>query len=196
MEQPKLLRSLEMAGSESVAENSASPYTYVRTTDRAEAEFVKDRVPFLVIDEETPSLRSDEEIVSEIRSEKEGGAWYTQEYWRRKGKPVNQLEVQIGDNHVSVYNFNPEIPFTAEHEWQLAKTLSNLARHFPDNLDNLRYIIIDDNPTPSFLGDPGNYPANGNALLKEQAIQVTPRGMEFAPPSHYSSIQFRRDLGA
>ncbi len=62
-----------------------------------------------------------------IKPRREGADWFLSEYWRRKDNPTEQLDFQIGNQGITLYNYNKEKPFTPLHEELAAKTFQELA---------------------------------------------------------------------
>jgi len=157
------------------------PFTYERINDPKLAQFQEWRVsPVSFVDEENLQ-RTDEEIVKMIKKEREGKDWFTSEYWRSKGIPQEQIELQINGRAITIYNYNKKKPFTDEHIQRAQRVFQEIAAHFPQILQQIRWILIDDIQQPSMFGDPEKYPLNGYALTGWQAFRLLPRGMDLIP---------------
>ncbi|MBU6389018.1 hypothetical protein KGQ71_00725 [Patescibacteria group bacterium] len=157
------------------------PYRYERTYNREEAEFVEHRMPMIRIVGEGTLPRTDEDILNFIRQQKEMQNWFTMDYWRKKGKPEEQVELNVDGQNISVFNYCKKTPLTEEHIAQLERVYGRLAQHFPEALRNIRYFLINNVQTPSLLGDPERYPTNGSAMARLQAFQLFPRGTGLMP---------------
>ena len=125
--------------------------------------------------------KTDEEIIREIRQSRNNKDWFTSEYWKKKGTPSEQVEFQINDREITVYNFNQEKPFGDEYIEQTKRAFGKLASRFPQILNKLRWVLIDDSEPPSVYGDPVKYPFNGQSDDKWRAFILYPRAMELVP---------------
>ena len=148
-----------------------SPFTYQRIDDKEKADYIIPRVL-------GGRRLEDEEIVELIQREAESRQWFTMEYWRRKGKPVEQIVLTIGDKRVTIYNFNPETPFSDTHIETTQKVLGDLARRFPDILTKIDWILIDNQQLPSIFNDEERYPVNGMEIWGQPTVVIMPRGMQ------------------
>lgn len=158
-----------------------SPFTYEKTLDPKKATYEEWRVsPVSFVGRENKP-RTDSEIVSMIREQREQKDWFVNEYWRKKGVPSEQIEVQLGNQHITIYNFNKNKDFTDEHIARTKKVFEELGSRFPQILDSIRWILIDDIPHPSAFGDPEKYPWNGSAKSDWLSFILLPRGLELTP---------------
>lgn len=157
------------------------PFTYERTTNPADAQYRTWRVLPVVSEEQTNEPIPDKEIVDGIRKQHEGKQWYTEEYWRKKGVPSEQIEFAINGRQITVYNFNKDKPFTDEHVKRAEKAFQQLAAKFPKILDEIRWILIEDVQPSSYLADDNLYPTNGTLRKEHHAFTFMPRGMELIP---------------
>lgn len=149
------------------------PFTYIKTDVESDAE---EKVWRNVM-----GIRSDEKLLQEIKDRKEDSAWYISEQWRKKGIPTEQIELQIGEKRITVYNFNKDKRFTDEHLKKLCEILKRFAEHFPSVINILRWILLDNKQQRSAFGDETYYPLNGSTQFKWQSFTMQPRGMEFSP---------------
>jgi len=157
------------------------PFVYERTTDPADAQYQEWRVSPVVFEGQANEPIPDEEIVDSVRKQHESKQWYTQEYWRKKGIPSEQIEFSIDGRQITVYNFNKDKPFTDEHVDRAEKAFQQMASKFPKILDEIRWVLIDDVQPPSLLADDKLYPTNGTAMREHRAFRFMPRGMELIP---------------
>lgn len=132
--------------------------------------------------------------MAEVRKQREKQDWFTDASWREKGVPEEQLEFQINGRQVTVYNWNKEKPFDAEHVDAAKRIFAQLASRFPQILKMLRWVLIDDNQPPSVYGDPDRYPFNGKADDKWRAFTLYPRGMELIPHRIAKATNFEGTL--
>lgn len=159
----------------------ALPFTYVRTYDRDSTQYHPWRVNPVRFGGKENKPRTDEEILEEVRKDREDRDWFTYEYWRDKGIPEEQIEFQINDQQITVYNWNKDISFTDEHVQRAQKVFQEFAARFPQILDQIRWVLIDDKSQTSAFGDPDKYPLNGFAMRQWRAFRLLPRGMELIP---------------
>lgn len=157
------------------------PFTYERTTDPAKAQYREWRVSPVVFEGQTNEPIPDEEIIDSVRKQHEAKQWYTQEYWRRKGMPSEQVEFAINGRQITVYNFNRDKLFTDEHVERAKKAFQQLLARFPKVFDEIRWVLIDDVQPPSLLADDYLYPTNGTAMREHRAFRFMPRGTELMP---------------
>lgn len=157
------------------------PFTYQRIQKPEEARYRKWRVSPVKFEGQDNPPRTDEEIVEFVRKEHEAKQWFTSEYWRKKGTPAEQIEFTINGRKITVYNFNAEKPFSDDHITKAGKVFQELATRFPDVLDKIRWVLVDDVQPPSLLADDERYPTNGTAMREHQAFRFMPRGMETIP---------------
>lgn len=157
------------------------PFRYELTTDSERASYREWRVSPVVFEGEQNKPRTDEEIVESVRKQHEAKEWYTQEYWRGKGLPSEQLEFTINGRQITLYNFNSEVPFTDEYITRTQRVLNQFATRFPETLDELRWVLIDDIQPSSLLGDEELYPTNGTAMREYRAFRFMPKGIKLSP---------------
>lgn len=158
--------------------DTTSGITYQVVSVPDEAEFSIRRVPVTLARSVEP--KSDEQIRSEVEAQVNEQSWQTSEYWRNKGMPQEQIEFTVNGQIVTVYNYNKDARFTDEHQRLTAQTLQRYAIKFPQILEKLKYVLIDDIQEESLFGN-DDYPLNGEAYAKWGAIKVTPRGMGLHP---------------
>lgn len=94
-------------------------------------------------------------------------ALFGERLWKWKDRP-----------QIDVY-FDPSD--TDEHVARMQKALGELASRFPQVVDKIRWIVIDDIAHASGFGDPESYPLNGDAMPQWHAFRYLPRGMELTP---------------
>ena len=157
------------------------PFTYESVDDKEKAQYREWRVSPVVFSGEENEPYSDEEIVESVKRQHEAKQWYTTEYWRKKGIPEEQIEFTANGRQITVYNFNKEKPFSDEHVARTKKALSQLASRFPQVLDNIRWVLVDDVQPPSLLADDERYPTKGTAMREHKAFRFMPRGTELMP---------------
>lgn len=154
------------------------PLTYERAQDSTQVEYSQRRVP-LVIGSRGKKPYTDEEILQMVKRDRESKDWFTSEQWRNKGMPAEQIELALNGRQITVYNYNQEKPFTDEHVEKTKRVFQELASRFPQILDQIRWILIDDSQLSSAFGDPEKYPTNGFIQGRSwRAFQLFPRGME------------------
>ncbi len=157
------------------------PFTYVRVQNPEEGQYREWRVyPVYFENQENPP-RTDEEIIESVKKQHEAKQWYTTEYWLKKGLPAEQIELTINGRSITVYNFNTEKPFSDKHVDSTVKVFQELAARFPEFLEKIRWILIDNVQPTSLLGDDELYPTNGKVAREQQAVIIMPRGMATFP---------------
>ena len=157
------------------------PFTYERTFDPSVASFHEWRVSPVSSLGKKNEPRTDERIVQMVTDRRENQDWYTSYYWRRKGLPQEQVEIDVNGKGVTVYNFDRGSWFDEEHIKLATSVLGKFTSRFPSVLDKVSWILVDDIQLTSAFGDPENYPTNGGALREFSAFQLYPRGMELIP---------------
>lgn len=157
------------------------PFTYLKTEDVSKATFTKPRIPPLIkVEDKTESsliAKTDQEILSEIKKENESKNWFTQEYWRKKGMPLEQIEFKIGGQEITLYNYDEEA-FTDNHLKQTEETMKKFFTKFPQAFGKIRWIIIDDKQSPSYFGDEEKYPYNGETEKSLKLLRLYPRALK------------------
>lgn len=171
----------EIPTNEAKEQISPLPFKYERTQDPSQAQFTILRVPIQTVGEEKPTHRTNSEIIEMVRDRKEGQEWFFYEYWRVKGVPKEQIELQVGEQQITIYNFSQEKPFTDEHIERGQKVFEELASRFPQMVKQIRWVLIDNLPHASAFGDPERFSFNGDAMQQWHAFRVLPRGMELMP---------------
>lgn len=163
--------------------NAELPFKYERVYDPEIADYREVRSVQTSFGDGTMVMPStDEDIEALVRKDKEGERWYTHPDWREKGTPAEQIEITIGSETVTVYNFNHEVPFTDEHVRALSTLLQRYASYAPQILEKLKWVLIDDVQGESAWGNDQVYPLNGNPHSKWGAISISPRGMDIKTP--------------
>ncbi|MBI3620262.1 hypothetical protein HY214_03925 [Candidatus Roizmanbacteria bacterium] len=170
------------------------PFTYIKTDDRSRAQ-IRDVGALFQAENEPQRVRTEEEILAGVRRKKEGQNWYTDEYWRKKGTPQEQIDIYLNGRTITVYNYNKETPFTDEHLARAIGVFQKIAASFPQILDKIQWVLIDDMAEPSLFGDPEKYPANGKFMEQQKAFKMYPRGMSFAPHRISAVSNFEGTLG-
>jgi len=166
------------------------PFTYQREQKPEEAQYREWRVSPVVFEGQDNLPRTDEEIIEFVKREHESKQWFTDGYWRKKGVPAEQLEFAINGRSITVYNFNAEKPFSDDHIARAGKVFQELATRFPDVLDKIRWVLVDDVQPPSLLADDERYPTNGTAMREHRAFRFMPRGVETIPHRISSASNF------
>lgn len=156
------------------------PFTYERVYEPTQAEYRQRRVP-LGIGSRGKKPYTDEEILQMVKRDRESKDWFTSEQWRNKGMPAEQIEFALNGRQITVYNYNQEKLFTDEHVERAKRVFQELVSRFPQIIDQIRWVLIDDYQLPSAFGDPEKYPTNGLAYSFWQAFRLYPRGMELIP---------------
>ncbi len=158
------------------------PFKYERTSDPDIAQFSERRIsPVRVVGGQENEPRSDEAILERVRKDREARDWFTEEYWRVKGEPHEQVEFEIDDKNITLYNWNNEASIDEQHIKRLESAILQLVSHFPNALDKIRYILIDDKNDRSAFGDSQKYPFNGEALPQWNAFRFLARGLSLEP---------------
>lgn len=157
------------------------PFTYQRVEKPEEAQYREWRVSPVRFEGQENPPRKDGEIIEFVKREHEAKQWFTSEYWRRKGTPAEQIEFTINGRLITVYNFNAEKPFSDDHVARAGKVFQELATRFPDVLDKIRWVLVDDVQPQSLLADDERYPTNGTAMREHRAFRFMPRGIETIP---------------
>lgn len=157
------------------------PFTYERTLDETKATDREWRVSPVTFVGSENKPRTDNELLERIRERREQKDWFISEYWRKKGQPNEQLEFEVGGKPITVYNFNQDKLFTDAHITRAQKVFEELGSRFPQILDKIRWILIEDIPHASAFGNPEKYPWNGSAKRDWLSFILLPRGMELIP---------------
>lgn len=166
------------------------PFTYQRVQKPEEAQYREWRVSPVRVEGQDNPPRTDEEIIEFVKREHEAKQWFTSEYWRRKDNPAEQIDFTINGKPITVYNFNAEKPFSDDHIARAGKVFQKLAASFPDVLDKIRWVLLDDVQPPSLLADDERYPTNGTAMREHRVFRFMPRGMETIPHRIQSASNF------
>lgn len=156
-------------------------FTYIRTNNPDEAQFSQWRVSPVVIGGKKNEPYTDDEIIQMVKRDRESKDWFTTEHWRNKGIPEEQIEFAINGRQVTVYNWSSEKPFTDEHIERATRVFQELSSKYPQLLDQIKWVLIDDLQLPSAFGDSEKYPTNGFAHRSWGAFQLYPRGMDLMP---------------
>ncbi len=152
------------------------PFTYERTEDEEEAQFTI----------EVPDINGDNSWFAKNRKEK--SQWYYAPEWRKKGLPQEQIELTVeGKGQITIYNFNHETQLTDEHLKITEEVLAEMVSRFPETINRLRYILINDK-----RGDPvwvGEDEADCSAIthIHQQTVEFYSKGMDIENPYPNSS---------
>lgn len=145
------------------------PFQYLRVANQEEAQiytyFLRGQTP-----------KTEAEVIEKVRKEKERKEWFTDESWREKGTPLEQVELTIGEQPLTIYNWNK--PVTDEQIARITQTLATLYSKFPQLEGKLRWILIDNILD---IKNASGETQNGNCMPKQRAFRLLPRGMELFP---------------
>jgi len=166
------------------------PFTYQRTFNPEQARYKQWRISPVSIVGKKNEPKTDAKIIESVRQQRESTDWFLSDYWRKKGIPQEQIEFQVGEQPITIYNYNHEKPFTDDHLARMQSALTELTSRFPQVIDKIRWILIDDMAHASGYGDPEKYPLNGNAMHQWQAFRFLPRGTELMPHRIHATSNF------
>ena len=156
------------------------PFTYQRVNDPDKADYKKYRKNRIVWEGEEPEKYTDEQIIESVKHEKEFEEWYTSPYWRAKGLPYEQVDLRIGEERkITMYNYDDENELTEEHLESAKRIIEKLSGSFPQVLDIVKNILINDKQDPSIFGDQVKYPLSGLTELGWKIFKMMPNGMSF-----------------
>ena len=155
------------------------PFTYKRTDNPELARYKVARNNPVYIGKKPPSY-TDEQLLQEVAGRREGEDWFTKEAWRKKGLPKEQIELIVGDKPITIYNYN-EKPLTDEHLDRTRRVFEELGSRFPQILQRVRWILINDVQDPSGFGDEDLFPLNGEPNQEERQCLLQPRGLNLTP---------------
>lgn len=170
------------------------PFTFQRVYNPKDADYSLWRVDRVRSSDQENKPKTDETIVEEVRAKHKVKEWFTEHYWRDKGLPAEQIEFDINGFAVTIYNFNAEKPFSDEHLAQATRVFQDLTARFPDFLNKIRYVLLDDVQPESLSGDNDLYPTNGITMREYRAIKLMPRAMETFPHRIPSASNFEGTL--
>lgn len=115
-----------------------------------------------------------EEIEKRVRQELKNRNWHLQEYWQEKGLPKEQVDIQIGDYKITLYNFNE--PLKERHLQELQKAIVDFSK--VDNgkaFTKVKYILLDnERPLNPISGEE----FRGYGAGSDSAIKVYPKAIE------------------
>ena len=171
------------------------PFSYVRVNDPTAATVSERRTFGMKINGVAVPPRTDEEILAKVKGDTERREWYMAEEWREKGQPNEQISVQVGGKTIELYNYN-EAAMTDEHLAVLQRMFTQFGSHFPQLLDRLNYILIDDKQPESVWSDENRYPLNGLAMKEWRAFKFSPRGVDTAIPHRLQFVSNFEGTGA
>ena len=118
----------------------------------------------------------EEEIRKKLAGQISEENWWLQKYWQEKGPPNEQLELTVGDNKLSIYNFGEKI--TDRHLVELERVVKEFFQIEEGKIfDNVRYILID-NERKINLEKNLEEEQNGEAPSGDKAIKLYPRGVQ------------------
>lgn len=106
------------------------PFTYQQIEKPEEAQYREWRVSPVRFEGQENLPRTDKEIIEFVKREHEAKQWYTLEYWRKKGTPVEQIEFTINGRSITVYNFNAEKPFSDDHVARVGEVFQDMEKIF------------------------------------------------------------------
>lgn len=152
------------------------PFIYEKVIDPEEAEFKMRRISSVMVNNEPNKAFTDKQILANIEDRKKETEWFYQDYWREKGKASEQIELKVDVNPLTLYNFDKNNSFDDEKLSSLTKAISQLGRHFPEALSQLRWILVDDTQQKSIYGDTQKFPTNGQVVHGTNAFRFFPRG--------------------
>lgn len=162
------------------SEPRPAPYTYERTYDKDKAQFVQNRQAPNFFGEKNEPF-TDNQIVEIVQRQKENENWHTVEYWRDKGLPEEQVNFTVNGREIRLYNFDSDNLLSDEQVETIESLIQRMSSRFPQAIDNLNYILIDDVQMPSAFGDPDKLPANGEAKSEWKSFRFFPRGLSLQP---------------
>ena len=117
-----------------------------------------------------------EEIEKRVREELKNRNWWLQEYWQEKGLPKEQVNIQVGENKITLYNFGEQLQ--ERHLQELQKVLADFSKVDDSKpLETLKYILIDDKKP---LNPNTGIEMRGYGAGSESAVKVYPKGTEFS----------------
>lgn len=158
------------------------PFVYTRVFNKDQAQFREFRIPRIRSVTDPPDIqRTDHEILNNISAEVEGSEWFYSNYWREKGNPIDQIEFDIKGKKITFFNFNRDLPFAERYVDEALSVLVEYSRRFPQALDRLKWILLDDAQQPSFYGDSENYPLSGTTDRPRSLIHLFPRAISQEP---------------
>lgn len=149
------------------AEAKKLPFTFQRTFDSSNANLVVGR-----------GDKTDEELLGAVQERAKLEYWWLTDYSKEWGMPKEQIEVSINGKQIVIYNFNSEIPFNDKYLADTITVLENYAKHFPQVIDKLNYILIDNKQAPSHYGDDEKFPLNGSTGRTTGVITLYPKGLD------------------
>lgn len=157
------------------------PIEYVRVFDEKGADYIERLIPRVVFTDIPPRTRTPAQALEDIRKMNEEKQWYTEKYWREKGVPHEQINFRVNDKPIVVYNYHGSLKFSDEHIQKTHKAFEVFFSKFPQAIDRMKWLLIEDAQPDSLLGDEQQYPTNGHAYREQQMFKLYPRGMEFFP---------------
>lgn len=153
------------------------PFNYKKTDDLEKATYKIPRKKLIVWGKENP-FKTDEEILKEVVKEREKTDWFIDKKWREKGQPEEQIEFEINGEKITIYNFCKEKQITDKQVELTQKALREISSKFPQILDKVKYILINDKPTVSAWGDEEKFPCNGTFSGDWKAVILYPRTLD------------------
>ncbi|HOR01818.1 MAG TPA: hypothetical protein PKZ92_00990 [Candidatus Woesebacteria bacterium] len=192
---PSLLQSDLLIDTERESQIPLSlPFSYIRVNDPAEAMVSEKRISRNIFSG-VVLPKTDEEILSKIKSHMERREWFMANEWREKGQPDEQISICVGNKAIELYNYN-KASLTDEHLAVLQRVFTQFGSHFPQLLDRLNYILIDNKQPESIWGDEDKYPLNGLAMKEWQVFKFSPRGVNTAIPHRLQFVSNFEGTGA
>lgn len=103
--------------------------------------------------------------------------WWLKSEWAEKGIPKEQIEVEIEDRKIDIYNFGECL--TDKHLEKLEKIIKEFSQiQDGESLNEARYILIDNIPKTNPRTGEDYY---GHGAVSDRAIKLYPRGLKFSP---------------
>lgn len=157
------------------------PFTYHRTFDQSQAAYLERRFSLVQVNGAEVNAKTDAEILQIAQEGRENKDWFVSKYWRSKGQPSEAVEFTLNGQQITLYNYGKEKPFTVGHIMQAEKVFQEFTSRFPQILEQIRWILIDDQQPLSAFGDSEKYPINGQAQSHWKAFKLYPRGIGLFP---------------
>lgn len=110
-----------------------------------------------------------------------GNNWWEQARWKEKGRPVEQIEFDLGGDKITIFNFNRERRLTEAQLEEARDVFEKYSSAFPETIKKVKSIIVDDAQPESVWGDEENYPQNGYSDPRLGIITLSLRALENVP---------------
>jgi hypothetical protein len=120
---------------------------------------------------------SHEQIEQRVRDELESKNWSLQPYWQEKGLPKEQINIELGNSKLEIFNFSN--PLSDEQIETMKRVLSVLSQ-IKDGLilHDIDYILINNNEN---LDVKSGNPRNGVTSPNMRVIQLYPNALKSIP---------------